>query len=105
MKAFEELETLINSYSSLNLWIVEYGLTHERIKFILFEDNFFKRYEVSCIGCTYFKGEMKGGPYSLEIDKRQSQDVTEIIIRSSDEKLILNCEKILSISPFKKMTP
>lgn len=109
MKAFEELNVLLTSHSSLNLWIFEYGLTHERIKFVLFENNFFDRYEVSCIGCTYIQGKIKGGPYQLFIDKHPSQDAQDpteiIIIRSSDEKLILKFEEILSIKPFEKMNP
>ena len=107
MKNVMQLENIFKENPKLNLWVFEYGITHRFIKFILFEENFFDRVEVYCIGCTFFKGELQGGPYRLFLEEGESNndDSESFVIRSENQDLIFNIEEVTKIAPLNYVEP
>jgi hypothetical protein len=47
--------------SPWHLWVMEYGITHRRMRLSLHRDHFLERTELMCGDVTYFRGEV-GGP-------------------------------------------
>ena len=96
MDQIKKLQKIFSEHKQLHLWVVEYGITHEAITFALHKGVFPERIEVTCVGCNYFSGKLKGGPYSLDILQNR-ENKKEIIITGNISELLINLEFIAGI--------
>lgn len=96
---FNQLSSFFRLYTDLDVWILEYGISHHVMLISIHQRDYPYGVRVKCGGCCYFAGDVQGGPYSLSLNREASNnDSGELFIISDDEgQFIIKCSR-LSIS-------
>jgi hypothetical protein len=95
-RVVQQLQDFFTQNPLLELWLLEFGLTHQRGRLRILRGGVTNWIEVIFDGCTYICGSPVGGPNLLRVVFTPG-DTTyddEIMIHSIDEQFIIKCNRI-----------
>lgn len=94
--AVQQLERFFSQNQELDLWLLEFGATHQRGRLRILKQGVTDWVELVFRGCSYICGAPLGGPYrlSVEVVSGEKPHTDQVTISGNDGEFVLRCNHI-----------
>lgn len=91
MDGVAALAELLSDEQEWHVWLLEFGLTHAQMRLALHQGTYPRHRTLECIDCVRTEGDVRGGPYSLEIERTSWHGESMVELRAKDGSFRLVC--------------
>lgn len=90
-----ELAALLATRDDWECWILEFGITHQRMVLAIHPGTYPRHWRVQCLGCAHIAGDVQGGPFRLAIQPTRWRGDAMNELVADDASFRVVCERFV----------